>query len=435
MVNTPEYEARIATATQAALAVGQRTLQLFRLGETEAENASALLKMCDFQIGAKVLDVGCGVGEVAKFFKAERPDLDIHLLNNNEFQLAQCPSGFPKYLADMHETGLPDESFDALLVCYAIGYADRDQVLKEFDRLLKPGGILFIADLLGDVAFAKRELQYDLHQLPYPNYVPAQYFSGHVKDLGPQELTDAIVAKLKPIYYRSVKRIGLAFSGGKDSWACLLLNAQRLADITVIWINAGKNFPEALEVIERAKVMCPNFVEVNVDRDAQNEREGIPSDVVPVDYTSFGFLVTGEKSVKIQSYLQCCNENLSRPLMDKCKELGITELIRGQRLDEGHKSPARDGDMVEGICFRQPIETWRTGEVLSYISERMEIPEHFALKHSSLDCYDCTAYAKDTGDRIIWARRHPALSQAFESRKAQLMTALNESMEALNAEH
>lgn len=229
------------------------------------------------------------------------------------------------------------------------------------------------------------------------------------------------------------EKIALAFSGGKDSWACLLMNDHRLHEIAVIWVNPGKNFPEAQAMVEKARAMCPNFYEVNSDRAGQNEREGLPSDVVPIDHTSLGMLMTGQKSVKVQSYLECCNANISQPLMAKCKELGITQLIRGQRLDEAHKSPARDGDVFFGIVFRQPIEHWTAAQVLAYIGERMEVPEHFKLSHSSLDCYDCTAYARDTADRVTWARKHPALSAEYEERKARLMSAIKPYVDALSA--
>lgn len=227
-------------------------------------------------------------------------------------------------------------------------------------------------------------------------------------------------------------KTALAFSGGKDSWACLYLNAHRLHDITVIWVNTGKNFPEALAMIDKARAMCPNFIEVRTDREGQNECQGLPSDVVPIDHTTLGMVMTGRKAVKVQSYLDCCNANISQPLMAKCTELGITELIRGQRLDEGHKSPARDGDVFFGIVFRQPIEHWTAAQVLAYIGARMEVPEHFKLSHSSLDCYDCTAYARDTADRVIWARKHPGLSAAYETRRADLLTAIKPYVDALS---
>ena len=80
----------------------------------------------------------------------------------------------------------------------------------------------------------------------------------------------------------------LAFSGGKDSWACLWLNKDRLDNIVVVWVNTGKNYPEMLETIALAKSICPNFGEITVDRDGQNAYHGIPAEIVPVNWTRFG---------------------------------------------------------------------------------------------------------------------------------------------------
>ena len=224
-------------------------------------------------------------------------------------------------------------------------------------------------------------------------------------------------------------KTALAFSGGKDSWACLWLNKDRLSQVAVLWINTGKNYPELLESVEKARALCPNFVEVIVDRDGQNAHNGLPSDVVPINWTKLGQQVTGEKSVLVQSYMQCCYENIGANLQAYCKTHGITRLIRGQRADEGHKSPARDGSVVDGIRYEQPIENWTSDMVLDFVAEHMEVPLHFDFRHSSMDCYDCTAYRADSHDRIEYMRqKHPILFKAYETRSDALKTALTESM-------
>lgn len=223
--------------------------------------------------------------------------------------------------------------------------------------------------------------------------------------------------------------VALAFSGGKDSWACLWLNRHRLADIIVIWINTSKNYPEMLATIDLAKAICPNFVEVIVDRDGQNAFHGLPSDVVPINWTRQGQSVTSVKPVMVQSYLQCCLENIGMNLQKYCKENGITHLIRGQRSDEGHKSSARDGTVVDGITYDQPIETWTAEEVFDYVAQHMPLPDHFKLKHSSMDCYDCTAFTSESKDRVAYAKvNHPALHKEYETRRLALKSALAESM-------
>lgn len=221
----------------------------------------------------------------------------------------------------------------------------------------------------------------------------------------------------------------LAFSGGKDSWACLWLNRHRLADILVVWVNTGKNYPEMIETIARARALCPNFAELIVDRDGQNAHHGLPADVVPINWTFNGQSATSIKPATVQPYLQCCYENIAVPLNTFCKERGITHIICGQRNDEGHRSTSRNGDVVDGIVRLQPIEHWTAAQVLEFCARHMELPGHFQFKHSSMDCYDCTAYVAESKDRVAYAAaHHPAQHAEYLKRHAILKFALKESL-------
>lgn len=201
--------------------------------------------------------------------------------------------------------------------------------------------------------------------------------------------------------------LALAFSGGKDSLACWYLLKDE--NPIVLWVNTGKAYPETLKIIDMVRSQS-QFIEIESDQDRHIAENGLPSDVVPIDCTLLGMQITGERPVKVQSYLGCCHDNIARPLMDAAKKLGVTKLIRGQRLDEAHKSPARDGDMFEGIQFIQPIEHWSKEDVFAYLETKMELPEHLFLNHSSLDCYDCTAYVGASSDRVEWMKtKHPDL--------------------------
>ncbi len=221
----------------------------------------------------------------------------------------------------------------------------------------------------------------------------------------------------------------LAFSGGKDSWACLWLNENKIKDILVIWVNTGKNYPETLKMIEIAKGICPNFLEIKTDRALQNETEGIPSDVVPINWTTLGQDITGEKSFKIQSYLNCCYENISKHVQIAAVSYGVKYLIRGQRFDESHTSPSVNGSIVNGVEYVQPIESWGKDEVMAYLSTKMDIPDHFALNHTSMDCYDCTAYRVESKDRISYMeKKHPTFYAEYLSRMELVNFAINEEL-------
>ena len=225
-------------------------------------------------------------------------------------------------------------------------------------------------------------------------------------------------------------KLGLAFSGGKDSLACLLLNKERLSEITVFFVNTRKTYPETIKLVEFAKSISPNFIKILVDREGQNDYHGLPADVVPINWTVFGQSIAGEKPVKIQSYLQCCYENISKPLMDAAKRCEITHMIRGQRNDEKHKATSRNNDVVDGITFLHPIETWTASSVIEFIQNHMELPAHFNLGHTSLDCFDCTAYQKETKDVSSYRElKHPELHQKYLARKEQLDSVLREALE------
>lgn len=173
--------------------------------------------------------------------------------------------------------------------------------------------------------------------------------------------------------------------------------------------------------------MCPDFVEIQQDRNAQNEACGLPSDVVPIDWTLIGQLATGKKDTMVQSYLDCCFENIAAPLHKAIAEHQITHLIAGQRNEEHHKATIRNGDTLFGVTRIHPIEHWTREGVLDYLKQEMgDVPEHLYLNHSSMDCYDCTAYDKVASDRHEFTKRHPSLMSAFESRKSKLNAVLKE---------
>ncbi len=84
----------------------------------------------------KVLDIGCRDDGLKEFF------------NSNGFEWVGCD----KYKNDnvdeclMEDLKYEDESFDILFVCHSFEHTERPaETLREFKRVLKKGGILFIS--------------------------------------------------------------------------------------------------------------------------------------------------------------------------------------------------------------------------------------------------------------------------------------------------
>jgi phosphoadenosine phosphosulfate reductase len=219
----------------------------------------------------------------------------------------------------------------------------------------------------------------------------------------------------------------LAFSGGKDSMACLHLLKDDLD--CAIYVDTGFTYPETRAMVNYAAGFVTMHI-VQTDRAGQNAMVGIPSDVVPIDWTFLGQTFTAPKPAMIQSYLQCCWENISKPLYEKAKALGVTELYYGQRAEEAHRAPAHDGDALDGITRRHPIADWTALEVFEFLERHMAVPDHYyAIKHSSLDCYDCTAYARESQDRIAWTKeKYPTLYTAYHQRREAIDQAILEAV-------
>ena len=108
-----------------------------------------LLREITLTSGAAVLDVGCGTGAFLKKLSDTCPlagfgvDLEKNMIEEArkkhpqmDFQEASCDS-VP------HD----DSSFDAMVSCMAYHhFENKDGFAKEASRLLKPGGVVYIAD-------------------------------------------------------------------------------------------------------------------------------------------------------------------------------------------------------------------------------------------------------------------------------------------------
>ena len=210
-------------------------------------------------------------------------------------------------------------------------------------------------------------------------------------------------------FYRRHAKVALMFSGGKDALACLELVRPHLDQTIVIWCNTGAAFPEIVEVMDKVRSEVPHFHEVRTNVAESINRNGHPSDVVPVAYTKFGQECTGPKPVMIRSYVECCAENFWVPADVAAREFGCTGVIRGQRRSDAHHSPVPSGTVKNGVEYVFPIEHWSKEDVLSYLENNgHEITERLKMDHSSLDCWNCTAFLSESSERLEYVRKyHP----------------------------
>lgn len=208
-------------------------------------------------------------------------------------------------------------------------------------------------------------------------------------------------------FFNRHEKVALMFSGGKDSLACLHLVKDYLDKTVVVWVNTGANFPEIEQMMREIKAIVTHFHEIKTDQPASIKAKGYPVDVVPVNYTVLGQSVTSIKDFKVRSYFECCSENFWIPCDAELRKLGITGVIRGQRNDEGHRAPIKSGHVENGIEYFLPIEDWKDSDVMDYLrSKNVIIDERLSMAHSSLDCWNCTAYMAESAERFKYIKKH-----------------------------
>jgi ubiquinone/menaquinone biosynthesis C-methylase UbiE len=114
--------------------------------------------------GLRVLDIGCGTGELAKKLTSRLNGAEVHGVDISKTMIAKAsekkmerPVRFKIGSAD----ALPykDNSFDVITCSHSFHhYPDKDKAVSEMHRVLKPGGHLMVIDgsrdvLLGRIIF------------------------------------------------------------------------------------------------------------------------------------------------------------------------------------------------------------------------------------------------------------------------------------------
>lgn len=227
------------------------------------------------------------------------------------------------------------------------------------------------------------------------------------------------------------------FSGGKDSMAVLfLMEDMNHTNLEIIFIDTGKNFKELLDTVEWTKQRFKQykFTTINSNRDRQWVEHGLPTDIMNMDYSQHGNMFMGTIN-KFQTKFHCCYKNIMEPAWGYVKFIGSNLLIRGEKYSDKLKSVVSSGEIVEGVTLYNPIEGWNDEQVRQYLHEKMDndYPKHMDFYHSSLDCRDCTAYLKDTSDRVkLLKGNYPEDYELFLDNVNNIKQAVLEQLEPIN---
>lgn len=446
MMDLPAVEA----ATKNLLNQNIRVLNAFLFAESEQGHVRRLMEFMHLPADAVVLDAGCGVGEIAKLMQEIRPDLTFKLLNIGPAQLAACPSGMEQILGDFNSMPIENGSVDVVMFNYAICHAnDVERVIRECYRVLREGGSLFINDmsredgsnvLMQSVLGARAHIRADIEGaakragLVLDDVYAHEPVVHRLRSLIEPALFDLMFEGVTPTTWRFTRstladpvasafarheRIGFQFSGGRDSTAALYLLRDYWPRMTIYHLDTGDQFPETQEVVQAVEAETGPMVRIITNVKASRDDFGLPSDLVPVDNTHVGRMLSG-RAAKLVSRYECCAKNLMMPMHRRILDDGITLIIRGQRDDEYAKQPMRSGDVENGLEVLYPIQDWTGQQVSDYlISNNHPIaPFYERGARRAPECVGCTAWW-DEGRAQYMRDNHP---EAFVAYAANMKT-------------
>lgn len=118
----------------------------------------------NFSANKKVIEVGCGVGAQSEILLRRFPDLQLTGIDLSEKQLSAARESlgkleFAKGRYSLHQMSaediaFPAESFDGAFLCFVLEHVpDPGRVLSEVRRVLTPGGIIYITEVLNSSFF------------------------------------------------------------------------------------------------------------------------------------------------------------------------------------------------------------------------------------------------------------------------------------------
>lgn len=103
----------------------------------------------------RILDLGCGTGNLTAAILSYFPDAEIHVLDISSDILRECKERFKTennifyHQQDFHQFDFPENHFDLVLSSIAIHHIDdqaKEKLYEKLHKVLKPEGIFEFAD-------------------------------------------------------------------------------------------------------------------------------------------------------------------------------------------------------------------------------------------------------------------------------------------------
>jgi SAM-dependent methyltransferase len=108
------------------------------------------------KVNAKILEVGCGPGNITRYLLSKRPDFDIFGIDiaPNMIELARKNNPSASFaVMDCREVDRVQSTFDGIICGFCLPYlspTDRQKLIMDCYRLLNDNGLLYISFVEGD---------------------------------------------------------------------------------------------------------------------------------------------------------------------------------------------------------------------------------------------------------------------------------------------
>jgi len=153
--------------------------------------------------GSKILEIGCGPGNITRYLLRKRPDFDILATDvaPNMVELARKNNPAARCeVLDCRDLSRLDGRFDGIVCGFCLPYLSKDdcaQLLRDCSGLLNPDGVLYLSAIEGDHARSGYETGRSTENTMFVYYYEADYLTDelHANGFGRLELVRKPYAK------------------------------------------------------------------------------------------------------------------------------------------------------------------------------------------------------------------------------------------------
>jgi phosphoadenosine phosphosulfate reductase len=213
------------------------------------------------------------------------------------------------------------------------------------------------------------------------------------------------------------KNIGLQFSGGKDSLACVHLLRPHWEKLTLYHVDTGDLLPEVMEIVDQVESMVPRFIRIETNSNQWRETVAYPSDLVPTSSSILGVKI-GMSDRRIIDRFECCAMNIMVPMHERALADNCTLVIRGTKRADMKRLPAENGPTGLGYDLWLPLLEWSHEDVFNYLREvGAPICRTYEHRVNAPECATCPAWWSE-GRAEYLKKYHPDLSAEYQRKLA-----------------